>query len=101
MRDSIIRFGYIIVGYVMGLVAGIMLTNQVTMHRNFLIITSVVIGIIFSLSISKLIKTDKQKIFYLILMFLFIYPLSYLHQYIIAMIIFIVKILYAFLRVWF
>lgn len=101
MRNSIIRLGYIIVGYVIGLVAGIMLTNQVTMHRNFLIITSVIIGIIFSLSINTLIKTDKQKIFYLILMLLLIYPLSYICQYIIAMIIFIAKILYAFLRVWF
>lgn len=81
MKQSIIRLAYVIVGFMIGLMAGVKFTSVVSEHRNVVIIAFVIIGIIIALAIESLARVDSKKIFYLVISFLLAIPLSYILQY--------------------
>ena len=95
MKQSIIRIAYGIVGFIIGLMAGVKFTSVVAGHHNVIIITFIIICIIIALKIESLAKRDSEKIFYLVIAFIFAIPLSYIFQYLGAVIVVLWNILKA------
>lgn len=101
MKRTIIRLAYVILGFLIGLIAGIQFTNAVSAHRNAFIIAFVTIGIIIALIIESSAETDSKKIFYFVFYLVLIIPISWFFQYLGAVIVFLWKIITSLFRIWF
>lgn len=101
MKEAIIRLSYVIVGFKIGLMAGIQFTNAVSGNRNPIIIAFVIIGIIIALIIESLPEKDSEKIFYLVVSLVASFPLSWILQYLGAVVVLLWKILITIIRIWF
>ena len=95
MKQAIIRLAYVVVGYMIGLMTGVKFTSVVSEHRNVIIIAFVIIGMIIALKIESLAKRDSEKIFYLVMSFIFAIPLSFIFQYLGAVVVVLGKIIKA------
>ncbi len=99
MKDLIIRIGYILIGGIIGLIAGTKYSNYISVNKVLCIIIFVVIGILLSFTAYVMIETDGQAIFCLVLLMIFAYPLACILCYIVALIIFIKDILSKILKI--
>lgn len=101
MKQAIIRLAYVILGFAIGLMAGVQFTNAVSAHRNAFIIAFVIIGIIIALIIEHSAETDSKKIFYFVFSLVAAFPLSWFFQYLGAIVVLIWKIITTLLKIWF
>lgn len=101
MKQAIIRLAYVILGFAIGLMAGVQFTNAVSAHRNAFIIAFVIIGIIIALIIEHSAETDSKKIFYFVFSLVASFPLSWILQYLGAVVVLLWKILITIIRIWF
>lgn len=89
MKNLLIRIGYIIVGAEIGLIAGIEYSRNVTVNKFWCKIIFILIAIILALTIKISIEKDMDRIFTLVLLFVFSYPLACILCYSVALIVFI------------
>lgn len=92
MEKTIIRLGYVIVGFIIGLMAGIKFARAVLDYKVLFIVAFIIAGIIIALIIESLSEPDSKKIFYLVMAFIFAIPLSWILQYLGAVVITLWKI---------
>ena len=101
MKRTIIWLAYVILGFFIGLIAGIQFTNAVSAHRNAFIIAFVIIGIIIALIVEASAETDNTKIFYFVFYLALSIPVSWFFQYLGAIVVFLWEIFTTLLRIWF
>lgn len=101
MKRAIIRLAYVILGFLIGLMAAMKFVSKVSAHPNGFIIAFVIVGIIIALIVEASIEMDSKKIFYLIFFYVLSYPVACLFQYLWAIVILLWKIFKVLLDIWF
>ena len=99
MKNLIIRIGYILVGGIIGLIAGTKYSSYISVNKVICIAIFIIIGVMLSFTSHTMTETDGQAIFCLILLAVFAYQLACILCYIVAVIVFIKDILSKILRI--
>lgn len=101
MKRGTIRLLYVILGFIISVIAALEFTSQISGHPIAFTIVFVVIGIVVALMVEASLETDSKKIFYL-MFFAIVTPfLAYVFQYVIAAAIMLWKVLKIVLDIWF
>ena len=87
MTTNIIRILYGVLGFVIGLIAAIIFTNQI--HCNYVLafIGFTIFGILIALAIEDGNENMGKKVFCFILSLIFVYPIAYVYQYVVVFLI--------------